>query len=240
MKIVISENYAELSEKATNDLLQIVKDKQAPVVCTASGDSPAGMYKVLVDKVSRNEANINGWYFLGLDEWGGMNGDNEGSCRWHLNNQLFGPLQPPADHIVFFDGKGDLEKECERIETFIGQHDIDVSIVGLGMNGHIGMNEPGTPVSSRTHISELDPLTAQVGQKYFKTATELKNGITLGIATLLESKHIFLIVSGSKKAAIVKEVLEGPVSEDVPATLFLNHANLTIYLDKEAAQLISQ
>lgn len=102
------------------------------------------------------------------------------------------------------------------------------------------MNEPGTPVSSRTHISELDPLTAQVGQKYFTTDTELKNGITLGIATLLESKHIFLIVSGSKKAAIVKEVLEGAVSEDVPATLFLNHANLTIYLDKEAAQLIAQ
>lgn len=240
MKIVIAENYAELSEKATNDLLQIVKDKQAPVVCTASGDSPAGMYKVLVNKVSRNEANVNGWYLLGLDEWGGMNGDNEGSCRWHLNNQLFHPLQPADDHIVFFDGKADLENECARIENFIGQHGIDVSIVGLGMNGHIGMNEPGTPVSSRTHISELDPLTAQVGQKYFKTATELKNGITLGIASLLESKHIFLVVSGSKKAAIVKEMLEGPVSEDVPATLFLNHANLTIYLDKEAAQLISQ
>ena len=193
-----------------------------------------------MDKVNKNEANVNGWYFLGLDEWGGMNGDNEGSCRWHLNNQLFHPLKPAEDHIAFFDGKADLESECDRIENFIGQHGIDVSILGLGMNGHIGMNEPGTPVSSRTHVNELDPLTAQVGQKYFKTATELKDGITLGIATLLESKHIFLLVSGSKKAAIIKEVLEGAISEEVPATLFLNHANLTIYLDKEAAQFIAQ
>ena len=240
MKLVIAENYNELSEKATNDLLEIVKGKAEPVVCTASGDTPAGMYKVLVEKVSNGAANVNGWYFLGLDEWAEMNGDNEGSCRWHLNNQLFNPLKPAEDHIIFFDGKANLESECERVENFIGKRGLDVSIVGLGMNGHIGMNEPGTEVSTRTHISELDPLTAQVGQKYFKSATELKYGITLGLATLLESKHIFLLVSGSKKAAIIKDVLEGPVSEEVPATMLLNHAGLTIYLDKEAAQFLAQ
>ena len=241
MKIFITDSYAELSQQAAEDLVQLTASSNSPVVCTASGDSPAGLYKALFDKVKNKEAEVDNWYLLGLDEWAGMNGTDQGSCRFHLNNQLFSPLKIDDAKIIFFDGRAfDLLGECNRIEAFIQQHGpIDVCILGLGLNGHIGMNEPGTAVSTRSHISQLDPLTAQIGQKYFTSATALSEGVTVGLATILEAKHIMLLVSGAKKAAIIKQVLESEISESIPGTLLRNHPGLRVYLDKDAAQLLS-
>jgi glucosamine-6-phosphate isomerase len=242
MKLFITDSYTELSQQAAEDVVQLTATKEAPVVCTASGDTPAGLYQALFDKVKNKEASVADWYFLSLDEWVGMNGNDQGSCRFHLDNQLLNPLKIATDKIIFFDGRAnDLQEECTRIENFIrSSGPIEVSILGLGMNGHIGMNEPGTSAGSRTHVSQLDEITQKVGQKYFRTAQELTAGITLGLGTLLASKHIFLLISGAHKAAIVKQVLEGEISENVPGTLLRNHPGLRVYLDKEAAQLLSQ
>lgn len=240
MKIYIARDYNELSKQAADDLIQMVKGKSNPVVCTASGDTPAGLYESIVERTNNKEIDISDWYFLGLDEWSGLNGDDEGSCRFHVNNQLFDPLKVKDDKIIFFDGRADdPEAECQRIESFIQKRGgIDVAILGLGMNGHIGMNEPGTSITTRSHISKLDPLTQQIGQKYFKKEQPLTTGITLGLATLMESKHIILLVNGAKKAAVVKQVLEGEISEKVPGSLLRNHPSVHIHLDKEAAQLL--
>jgi glucosamine-6-phosphate isomerase len=240
MKLFIADNYTALSQQAAADLIQLANKEKEPLVCTASGDTPAGLYKVLVDKVKNKEVDITSWKFLGLDEWVGMNGDDEGSCRFHLNNQLLYPLKVASDKIVFFDGRAnDLQEECKKTEAFIRQQGaIDVSIAGLGMNGHIGMNEPGTSIATRSHISELDPVTQKVGQKYFTSAQRLTAGITLGLGTLMESKYIILLISGAHKAEIVKQVLEGDISEKVPGSLLRNHPGLRVYLDKEAAQLL--
>ena len=115
---------------------------------------------------------------------------------------------------------------------------IDVAILGLGLNGHIGMNEPGTPVNSRAHVSELHPMTKEVGQKYFRDKRDLSKGLTLGLANLLGSKHVMLMVNGAHKAAIVKEIMNTEISEQLPASLLRNHSSARIYLDKQAAQLI--
>jgi glucosamine-6-phosphate isomerase len=240
MEIFISDSYEASSKIAANDLKNLIGSGKDLLLCTASGDSPAGLYKELVNLVSRKELNISSCDFLGLDEWGGMNGSDEGSCRFHLNQQLFEPLKIAKNKICFFDGKAeDLQKECDDVENYIQQHQgIDVAIVGLGLNGHIGMNEPGTPQDLRSHVTAIDPLTAKTGQKYFKEPKQLTNGLTLGLATLLEAKNIFLLVSGKHKAGIVKRMLEEKVSEQLPATLLRNHKGLRIYLDKEAASLI--
>mgnify|MGYP001799336298 CR=1 FL=1 len=139
-------------------------------MCTASGDSPKGLYKALIKQVNENKIDISSWNFVGLDEWLGMNRNDEGSCRFHLNNDLFQPLHVEENKISFFDGRAkDLEKECDRIEnSIIKIGGIDVAIVGLGLNGHVGMNEPGTPADLRSHVAEIDRQTQQAGQKYFK------------------------------------------------------------------------
>jgi len=237
MKIIISNNYEAMSVKAFEDVVAIMQAASKPLICVASGDSPSGIYKNIVKGVGSNKINIDSWSFLGLDEWVGLNGDDEGSCRYHLNRELFNPLNIPTNRICFFNGAAsDLEDECKITEGHIKEHNgIEIAILGLGMNGHIGMNEPHTSIQTRSHIINLDPLTVEVGQKYFKKPQPLTKGITLGIDTLMDAKHIVLIVSGSKKAGIVKEVMEGPISEAVPASLLRKHPNCSIYLDEAAA-----
>jgi glucosamine-6-phosphate isomerase len=242
MKIIVSENYEALSAKVADDLIALLQPVKSPVVCTASGDTPAGVYKVLVEKVSQQKADVGNWLFVGLDEWVGMNGNDEGSCRFHLNNQLFHPLKVAGDKICFFDGRADdLQRECKMVDDFINESGgLDVAIVGIGMNGHIGMNEPGTPADLHSHVVILDPVTQQVGQKYFKTEQHLTKGITLGLASLMQARYIFLLVSGKHKAEIVKRMLEGKISEQLPATILKSHPHLYIYLDADAASLIDK
>ena len=241
MEIRIFSSYDELSKQAAEDLIASLQSVGNPLVCVASGNSPEGLYKALVQKVKNNEADLSSWDFVGLDEWAGMNGGDEGSCRFHLNNQFFNPLQITEERICFFDGRADnAEEECMRVENFIQQHNgIDAAILGLGMNGHVGMNEPGTSPSLRSHLAEIDPLTQQVGQKYFSQPKKLSHGLTLGIATLMGAKQVMLIVNGESKAAIVQKILKEKVSEQLPASLLRNHPRFTIYLDKAAAQFVS-
>jgi glucosamine-6-phosphate isomerase len=241
MEIDIATDYETLSKKAADDLISLIGARDNPLVCVASGDSPAGLYRELVKKVRQREVDVRAWNFLGLDEWVGLNGADEGSCRFHLDNQFFKLLEISPDKILFVDGRTENAiRQCEQVERFIQQKGgIDVAIVGLGMNGHIGMNEPGTPVSQRSHVSSLHPLTVQVGQKYFQKAQPLSEGITLGLGTLMDAKYVLLLVNGSKKASIVKQVLEGPMTEDIPGSLFRNHPGFKVYLDKEAASLLS-
>jgi glucosamine-6-phosphate isomerase len=240
MKIFVAATYEELSKQAADDAITLLRSIKQPLICPASGDTPAGLYKYITTKGSKDKLDISGWLFVGLDEWSGMDGNDEGSCRFHLNNQLFNPLDISPGRIRFFNGRTkDGDKECNDIEHFIvEQGGIDLAILGLGMNGHIGMNEPGTSASLRSHVTELDTITKNTAQKYFKEQRQLTKGITLGLATLTEARHIFLLVSGSHKAAVVKKMLESEVSEDIPGSLLRNHPGLSIYLDAEAAKLI--
>src|SRR5688500_3262409 len=143
--------------------------------------------------------------------------------------------------ILCDSNAANLEDECFKAEQYIKSHGvIDIAILGLGVNGHIGYNEPGSAASLRSHIVELDAVTKQVGQKYFYEKKELSQGVTLGFATLLEAKYIFLLASGAQKAAIVKEVIEGPITEQVPGSILRRHSTPPVYLDREAAELLSK
>lgn len=240
MKIIVADTYEAMAKTVADDIIQLMRPAKQPLICTASGDSPAGLYKQLVQKVNTKELDVSDWYFVSLDEWVGMNGKDEGSCRYHLNNELFNTLEVPAERICFFDGRADdLEMECAEVENFIKTHGgIDVAIVGLGMNGHVGMNEPGTSATLRSHVADIDPLTQKTGQKYFKEQREITHGVTLGLATIMEVTHIILLVNGGHKAQIVQQVLEGDISETLPASLLRNHAGLKVYLDSEAAAML--
>ncbi|MGH2648416.1 MAG: 6-phosphogluconolactonase, partial [Ginsengibacter sp.] len=133
-----------------------------------------------------------------------------------------------------------LQAQCDGVEDYINlMGGIDVAIVGLGMNGHVGMNEPGTPPEEHSHVADIDPMTQVVGQKYFKNERQLTKGLTLGLASLHAASHIMLLANGTKKAAIIKKIFEHDASPQLPATLLLNHKKISIYLDKEAASLIT-
>jgi len=241
MKLIVSETYKSMSEKCVNDLLEFMLPLKNPLICTASGDTPKGMYEELIKQVYQKDIDVSNWHFIGLDEWAGMNGNDEGSCRYHLNDQLFRPLHIADDKIIFFDGRAkNLQAQCDGIDDYIAlMGGIDVAIVGLGMNGHVGMNEPGTPPEQHSHIADIDAMTQVVGQKYFKNEQQLTKGLTLGLASLQEASLIMLLANGNKKAAIIKKIFEHDTSPQLPVTLLLNHKKISIYLDKEAASLIT-
>lgn len=242
MKIFIEEDYELMSCRAADEVMHIAEPIKNPVLCTATGDSPKGLYKEMIDRIGKKNIDVSGWYFVGLDEWLGMNGKDEGSCRFHLNNDLLNPLRVRENRICFFDGSAkNIENEIQKTDDFIkAQGGIDMIIVGLGMNGHIGMNEPGTDSSLHSHISEIDIITQKTGQKYFAKQQNLSHGITLGIASVMEARNVILLANGYKKAEIIQKVLEGEISEKIPASLLRKHKNFSIYLDKEAAGLLQK
>lgn len=240
MKILVHSSYESLSRQAARETIDAMRGRPGSLLCVASGDSPAGLYKEMIEIIRKENPDISSWNFIGLDEWIPMNENDEGSCRYWLDRQLFNPLGIENKAICFFNGGSeDPAGECDRAEIFIKEKGgIDMAILGLGLNGHIGMNEPGTPENSRAHVAKLDTLTKQTAQKYFSQVQELEEGLTLGLATLMESRHIQLIVSGKHKASIVKKIVEEETSTALPGSLLRKHPSCTLHLDKEAASLL--
>jgi 6-phosphogluconolactonase/glucosamine-6-phosphate isomerase/deaminase len=158
-----------------------------------------------------------------------------------MDHHLFFPLNILPHQIEFFDGAAeDLNEECHRTNEFISRRgSIDLILVGLGLNGHLGMNEPGVDYNLDAHIASLAEQTKETAKKYFDYEVTLKFGLTLGPRHILESKLAVLIVSGSKKAAILAQALEGELSNNVPAGMLQKHANAYCFIDNDAAALLS-
>lgn len=242
MKLAVYNNYDELS-KATADLIvDQVNNKPNSLLCFPSGESPTGTIRYLIQYAQEGKVNFSQCNFVGLDEWIGMDERNEGSCKHYLYSKLFIPLNVKEEKIFVFNATAsDLDKECERMNSLIQKYGpLDIMLVGIGLNGHIGLNEPGSSFDSFAHQSVLDPVTETTAQKYFNQETKLRGGITLGLQHLKEAKKAVLIASGIKKAAIMKKSLEGEVSNKVPASIFQKLTNGYVFLDKEAASELSQ
>jgi glucosamine-6-phosphate deaminase len=237
MKISVYPNFEEMSLAAADLVMAQVALKPASLICFPSGASPTKMFEYLVQYAREGKIDFSACYFIGLDEWLGMDENNEGSCKHYMYSHFFNPANISQDKIIFFNAVApDVDQECERINKFISKFGgLDIMMVGIGMNGHLGLNEPGTDFDTYAHRSSLDPVTVKVGQKYFKEQTSLKEGITLGLRHLKEAKTAVLIAAGTKKAAIVAEAIEGEVDTRVPASILQTISDACILLDHEAA-----
>lgn len=241
MKLNIYTDKDALS-KATADLIvEQIRKKTDSLLCFPSGESPTIILKYLVKYGLGGHVDFSQCRFVGLDEWIGMDENDEGSCKHYLSSNFFNPLKISQEKMIFFDGLAENpDEECKRIDKYIQENGpIDLMLVGLGMNGHIGLNEPGADFHSYAHIAELDPVTVKVAQKYFTKTTELSGGITLGLQHFSEAKTAILIVSGEKKADIVLKVLMEEISNQIPGTIIRSHENAFVFLDEEAASNLS-
>ena len=237
MNLRIFPDYAILSAHAAQHIIDTVRQKPNAVLCLASGDTPAETYRLLAERVHSGELDLSQCHFIGLDEWVGFGPDDVGSCAYFLYRDLFGPAQIRADQITYFDAKSaDLQAECQRVDAVISRFGgLDLLLVGVGVNGHIALNEPGTSFLLRSHVVELAESTKAVGQKYFTRQTPLHQGITLGLQHLTEAREVILMASGSRKAPIMYEALHGPVTEQCPASIFQTQPGAHVWLDAEAA-----
>jgi glucosamine-6-phosphate deaminase len=237
MKIKTYKNYDEMSRAAADLIIQQVKNKPDSLLCFPSGDSPAGVFRCLIADALKGKVDFSQCYFVGLDEWVGMSKDDEGSCTNFLYEHFFTPMQIQPERVTFFDARAaDLDAACMAMDDFIKLHGpLDIMLVGIGMNGHIGLNEPGTDFNLYAHHAPLAPVTISVGQKYFKQQTPLHEGITLGLKHLQEAKTSMLIAAGIKKAGIIAQALGGEVSGQLPASIFQILPTAVVILDEGAA-----
>jgi glucosamine-6-phosphate isomerase len=241
MNIQILENYDEMSKAAADLIIRQVNRKPDSLLCLAAGGTPVGTFRVLVQAAQAGKVDFSQVKFVGLDEWVGIDQSEKGSCFEMLSTDFFTPLQISRQQIQFFNGKAaDLTEETKRIDDYIfSQGAIDLMLLGLGVNAHLGFNEPGVSFETYSHVIDLDPVTATVGQKYFSEQKELRQGITLGIRHVLNAKTVILIANGASKAEAVYHMVKGEVTNQVPASVLQRHANCHVLLDTEAAKQIS-
>ena len=235
MTINTFSDYEALSEATANLIIEVLKQKPEALICIASGDTPLGVCKFLAKSDKKHFEKCT---FVGLDEWVGMDENEVGSCKYGIYQNFLIPLNFPSERIKYFDAKAqNLELECQKINDFIASRGgLDVMLVGVGMNGHIALNEPNTPFDIYAHVSDLEEITKSVGQKYFTKNTVLTQGITLGLGHLQESKLPILIANGFRKAAVINVALTDEITEKFPASIFQKIENSIVMLDLEAAQ----
>jgi glucosamine-6-phosphate deaminase len=236
MNIIVSKDYKEMSQKTAESIIQAVNAKPDSLLCFPGGDTPKEIFRLLVQAVKEQRIDFKQSTFVGLDEWEGLGREDEGSCVHFLYNQFYIPAGIQDSQVHSFNAKADsLQAECEKMDAVIMKHGgLDLIVLGIGVNGHLGFNEPGVSFDSFSHISELDPVTNTVGQKYFKEQRVLSRGITLGIKHILNANTALLIADGMKKSDAVFEMIKGPVVNTMPASILQLHTNSHLYIDLEA------
>ncbi len=233
--MAISENIAGL-------MTQLLQQKPSAVICIASGDSPKLTCELFCKKVKEETIDISQFFFVGLDEWVGLPPATPGSCHNDFQKRLIQPLGLAASQYHLFNAMAtNLQAECAAMDKVISEKGgIDLMIVGIGMNGHIGFNEPGVDFSLLSHVIDLDETTVTVGQKYFQQQVILQKGITLGFSHLLKAEKVFLLANGTRKATVIQKAVEGAITNTFPASIMQQHKNGFIIIDKEAASLLNK
>jgi len=242
MKIQTFKDYQTLSKATASLIADAIKKSPNSLICLASGHTPIGVFEELSKEVKENHLDLSGCTFLSLDEWVGIDPNDTGSCLTMLKNDCFEPLGLLPQQTEYFHVEAsDLEKECERINSLIERHGgLDIMLVGVGTNGHIGMNEPGTSFDRYAHISTLAEETKTVGQKYFNKPTSLSLGMTLGLRHLSEAKLPIVMASGEKKASIMAKGLTEAPTEKVPVSISQLIPHGYVMLDEAAASQLYQ
>ena len=238
MIVEVANDYNELSVITAKKVAEYIKSAPGTLVCLAAGNTPLGVFRELVRMQELGEVDLSSVWYAGLDEWIGIGSDDEGSCAQVMYNALYKHI--PVERIRIFDGLDtDSEKQCRDMEKWIASHDgIGFTLLGIGMNGHIGFNEPGAPDIEGCFTIALDDVTKSVSKKYFNKEQNVSTGITIGWRTLFEARYVIFMASGKEKSQIVRKALREPMTKDVPASLFREHKNLTVMLDEEAASLL--
>ena len=237
MKVIIdsAENIAAMAAQQYEDLL---KRKPNAILGGATGSTPLGLYAELIRLNKAGKISFKDASSFNLDEYVGLDGTHDQSYRYFMDHNLF-------DHI-------DIDKARTRVPSGIDTSDpaaydkeiaaaggVDLQLLGIGNNGHIGFNEPGTPFGSLTHVVELTESTREANKRFFASLDEVPtHAVTMGVKTVMQARSIILMAIGPAKAPIMKEMLQGPVTEKVPASVLQLHPDVTVYMDFEAAKLL--
>lgn len=237
MDIEFVSSYDELSFKSKDLIIECIKKKNDLLLCAASGDSPTGTYQLLASEFQENRELFSRLHVIKLDEWGGISMNQQGTCESYLQEYLIRPLQIPESRYISFNSNPDNpEEECVLVQNKIKETGpIDLCILGLGSNGHLALNEPDEFLQPYCHVAELALSSLRHSMT---TGMESKPayGLTLGMADIMNSKRILMLVSGIKKKEIVKQFLAQKISANLPASFLWLHPNVVCLIEKDTLE----
>lgn len=240
MNVVITKDYNDLSECAARVILSIVKNNPYAVLGLATGTTPLGLYKLLVQDHKENGTSYQHIRTVNLDEYKGLPATHEQSYAYFMRKNLFEYLDIEIENTYIENGTAtDEEAECKRYNKLLESMRRDIQLLGLGSNGHIAFNEPNTPFDSVTHVVNLAESTIKDNSRLFKSIDEVpKQAYTMGLKSIMQAKKILILASGANKAEAVYKTVKGEKTEEVPASILQAHPDCTIIADREAAKLL--
>ena len=233
------------ADEAAVEAFKVMKDflKPGNVLGLATGSTPLGLYALMIKDHKENGTSYKDILTYNLDEYVNLPITHPESYYAFMHRNLFDLLDIPEENTHVPSGLGDnLEEQCKAYDKMIEEHPIDIQLLGIGSDGHIAFNEPGTSFDSGTHVTDLAESTIKDNARFFdfdmsKVPTQ---ACTQGIGTIMKAKNILLIATGANKAQAVKDMLEGPVDEKCPASILQKHANVTVIVDEAATALLSK
>ena len=230
----------KIAEMAAQRYVKLLNEKPTAILGHATGSTPLGLYAELAKLNKEGKMSYAKCTSFNLDEYVGLDGTHDQSYRYFMNENLFKHIDIRLDHTFVPSGLDTSAETAAAYDKAIeAAGGIDIQLLGIGNNGHIGFNEPGTPFGSITHMVELTDSTRQANARFFTSIDEVPtHAVTMGIKTVMNAKSIILMAIGKAKAPIIKETIQGPVTEMVPASVLQLHPDVEIYLDYEAASLL--
>lgn len=241
MKICRTKDYNDMSRKAANIISAQMLLKPDSVLGLATGSSPIGTYDQLIDWYRKGDLDFSQVVSVNLDEYKGLARDNDQSYYYFMHEHLFDHVNIKASYLP--DGtQEDSKEECDRYEALIQSlGGIDLQLLGLGHNGHIGFNEPADSFPKTVHCVDLQDRTIEANKRFFASIDDVpRQAYTMGIGTIMQAKKILVIVSGTDKADIVKEAFFGPITPNVPASILQLHPDVLLVADEAALSKIPQ
>lgn len=240
MRIVKTKDYAELSRKAANIIAAQVIMKPDCVLGLATGSSPLGTYKELIDRYNTGDLDFSEVKSVNLDEYKGLTRDNDQSYYYFMYNNFFKHINIDMANTNVPDGtEADSDVACSKYNKIIESvGGIDLQLLGIGRNAHIGFNEPDDEFVKLTHCVDLQPSTIEANKRFFASIDDVpKQAYTMGIQTIMQAKKVLLIASGEDKAEAVKAAFFGPVTPKVPASILQLHSDCVVVADEAALSL---
>ena len=240
MRIIEVEDYEKMSKAGAEMLAQVIKDNPCATLGLATGTTPIGAYKLLIEKNKSGKISFKNIRTVNLDEYVGLKGDNVHSYRYFMNNELFDRVDIDKNNTYIPSGASEaLEMECKKYDEIIEKYPRDIQLLGIGSDGHIGFNEPGSSFEERTHVVELAVSTIFDNARLFKRIEDVPvRAVTMGIADIMKAKSILVMANGKNKAEALRNMINGEVSESCPASILRLHKNVTVIADKDATYLL--
>lgn len=235
MKLLVVKDYEEMSCAASEIFKDIIAEKPDAVLGLATGSTPIGLYKKLIEMNRNKEIDFCNIKTVNLDEYVGLGEDNPQSYRYFMNENLFNQINIDKTNTFVPNGLAEnLEKEVKSYDKKIEElGGIDIQVLGIGNNGHIAFNEPDDFLISETHVTNLSKSTIQANSRFFKSINEVPvKAITMGIGSIMKAKRILLLIKGEDKISAIKELLNGNITTNNPATILKLHEDVTIIIDE--------